>query len=78
MDKIQARQTCYCVLSRPRRGNTLHRCAGKRVNLITIPSCKTHNYNNAENVEYFRNIVVTDIHINHIGREILAAKVRRS
>lgn len=50
----------------------------RRVDLITVPSCTTHNNDLAENVEYVRNIVVTDIHTNDVGREMFAAKVRRS
>ncbi len=52
--------------------------ADRRVNLITVPSCKTHNHDNAENVEYVRNIVVTDIHTNDVAREMFAKKVKRS
>lgn len=50
----------------------------KRHNLITVPSCYTHNVGNSVDVEYVRNIVVTDIHTNDIGREMFSAKVRKS
>jgi hypothetical protein len=52
--------------------------AGRRENLITVPSCNTHNNDNSQNVEYVRNIIVTDIHTNEVGREMFAAKVQRS
>ena len=50
----------------------------KRYNLITVPSCYKHNVGNSVDVEYVRNIVVTDIHTNDIGRGMFVAKVRKS
>ncbi len=46
-----------------------------RSNLITVPSCKTHNNDNSKDVEYVRNIVVPDIHTNDIARRMFKEKV---
>lgn len=51
---------------------------GRRVNLITVPSCKTHNHDNHLDVEYARNIIVTDINSNQVARDLFADKVLRS
>ena len=47
----------------------------RRINLITVPSCKTHNNDNSFDVEYTRNIIVTDNHTEDIAREMFADKV---
>ena len=47
----------------------------RRVNLITVPSCKTHNNDNSFDVEYTRNIIVTDNQSNDVAREMFAEKV---
>ena len=47
----------------------------RRVNLITVPSCDTHNNDNSFNVEYTRNIIVTDIHTTDIARDMFKNKV---
>src|SRR6185503_5255413 len=46
-----------------------------RVNLITVPSCKFHNNDNSRDVEYVRNIIVTDINSNEVARELFSKKV---
>lgn len=51
---------------------------GRRVNLITVPSCKIHNNDNHLDVEYVRNIIVTDINSNQVARDMFANKVLRS
>lgn len=39
----------------------------RRVNVITVPSCPTHNYDNHHDVEYVRNLLASDFHVNAIG-----------
>lgn len=51
---------------------------GLRANLITVPSCKIHNNDNHLDVEYVRNIIVTDITSNQVARDMFANKVLRS
>jgi len=51
---------------------------GLRVNLITVPSCKIHNNDNHIDVEYVRNIIVTDINSNQVARDLFQGKVLRS
>lgn len=51
---------------------------GRRVNLITVPSCKLHNNDNHRDVEYVRNIIVTDMNSNQVARDMFADKVLRS
>src|ERR1044072_8217726 len=51
---------------------------GRRINLITVPSCKLHNNDNHLDVEYVRNIIVTDINSNQVARDMFADKVLRS
>ena len=46
-----------------------------RVNLITVQSCKFHNNDNSKDVEYVRNIVVTDINSNNLARRVFSEKV---
>jgi len=41
-----------------------------RVNLITVPSCKFHNNDNSKDVQYVRNIIVTDINSNSVARRM--------
>lgn len=77
--KQQPTETCY-MCDRP--GITREHSPpigffpnSRRVNLITVPSCKTHNNDNSFDVEYTRNIIVTDIHSKDIAREMFAEKV---
>jgi hypothetical protein len=51
---------------------------GRRVNLITVPSCKVHNNDNHLDVEYVRNIIVTDINANQVAQDMFQDKVLRS
>lgn len=51
---------------------------GRKDNLITVPSCKIHNNDNHLEVEYARNIIVTDINSNQVARDMFAGKVLRS
>jgi hypothetical protein len=46
-----------------------------RTNLITVPSCKFHNNDNSADVEYVRNIIVTDINSNEVARLMFKEKV---
>lgn len=39
----------------------------RRVNVIKVPSCTTHNNDNHLDVEYARNLIASDIHVNAIG-----------
>jgi hypothetical protein len=43
--------------------------------LITVPSCTAHNNDNSKDVEYIRNIVVTDINTNELARSLFRSKV---
>ena len=45
-----------------------------RVNLITVPSCKFHNNDNSKDVEYVRNIIVTDINANSVAQRMFQEK----
>lgn len=49
-----------------------------RNNLITVPSCVTHNNDNSLDVEYVRNIIVHDYNSNEIARDLFDNKVKRS
>ena len=51
---------------------------GKRDNLIIVPSCKTHNLDNSKDVEYVRNIVVSELSTNSIARKYFPDKPKRS
>ena len=77
--KQKSTETCY-MCDRP--GTTREHSPplgffpnSRRVNLITVPSCKTHNNDNSFDVEYTRNLIVTDIHTKDIAREMFAEKV---
>ena len=77
--KNNTAETCY-MCDRPRTTREHSPPLGffpdsRRVNLITVPSCKTHNNDNSFDVEYTRNLIVTDIHTNDIAREMFADKV---
>jgi hypothetical protein len=78
-NKQQSTETCY-MCDKPATTREHSPPIGffpdsRRVNLITVPSCKTHNNDNSFNVEYTRNIIVTDIHTTDIAREMFAEKV---
>jgi hypothetical protein len=45
-----------------------------RQNLITVPSCLTHNNDNSHDVKYVRNIIVTDINCNEVGQRMFAER----
>lgn len=47
------------------------------MNLITVPSCPTHNNKNSKDVEYVRNLITSDFHTNDIGVAMFA-KAKRS
>lgn len=49
-----------------------------RGNLITVPSCKTHNNDNSEDVEYVRNIIASDINANELAMKLFSGKILRS
>lgn len=49
----------------------------RRGNLITVPSCPAHNNQNSKDVEYVRNLVCSDFHVNEIGLAMFE-KARRS
>jgi hypothetical protein len=49
----------------------------RRVNLITVPSCETHNNRNSKDVEYVRNLITSDLHVNEVGLAMFQ-KARRS
>jgi hypothetical protein len=49
-----------------------------RKNLITVPSCPTHNLGNSRDVEYVRNILTSPIQTNEIARQYVLDKVSRS
>src|SRR6185369_1818743 len=38
----------------------------RRVNLITVPSCKTHNNDNSDDVRYVRDIITSSIDVNEV------------
>ncbi len=80
--RAQEQETCYMcdrvATTREHAPPLSFFPVGRREKLITVPSCKTHNNDNSEDVEYVRNIVVTENHTNEVGREMFAAKVRRS
>jgi hypothetical protein len=48
-----------------------------RANLVTVPSCPKHNNDNSKDVEYVRNVVVSHINTNALGR-VLFQKALRS
>jgi hypothetical protein len=77
--KQQSTETCYmCDRSATSREHSPpigFFPDSRRVNLITVPSCKTHNNDNSFDVEYTRNIIVTDIHSEDIAREMFTEKV---
>lgn len=50
---------------------------GRRLNLITVPSCSVHNCDNSPDVEYVRNAVVSLAGLNETG-ELLIDKAKRS
>jgi hypothetical protein len=37
------------------------------MNLITVPSCPRHNNRNSLDVEYVRNLICSDLHVNEVG-----------
>jgi hypothetical protein len=49
---------------------------GRRRNLITVPSCKTHNHGNAPDVEYIRNSIAFLAGINDAGTAMMEAAMR--
>jgi hypothetical protein len=51
---------------------------GHRDNLITVPSCETHNNDNSKDVEYARNVITTMYGSNAVGEQHFADKSVRS
>lgn len=51
---------------------------GRRNDLITVPSCSTHNNDNSKDVEYVRNIVVTHHKTNEVARLHFREKALKS
>jgi len=51
---------------------------GPKPNLITVPSCWTHNNRQNLDVEYVRNVVVGSADVNGIGLQIFETKATRS
>lgn len=51
---------------------------GRRNDLITVPSCSTHNHDNSKDVEYVRNIVVTHHQTNEVARLHFREKALKS
>ncbi len=51
---------------------------GRRENLITVPSCETHNNRNSKDVEYIKNIITTSIGVNSEGLRLYQQKTRKS
>jgi hypothetical protein len=49
---------------------------GKRPNLWTVPSCPTHNLENNQDVEYVRNVIVTQLGTNATAENILEVAKR--
>lgn len=49
-----------------------------RTNLWTVPSCKKHNLDLSNDVEYVRSIIALDVHTNGLARELVRGKIRRS
>lgn len=47
-------------------------------NLITVPSCASHNNDNSKDVEYARNIISTYYGVNNVGQELFLDKSMRS
>jgi hypothetical protein len=47
---------------------------GGKPNLITVPSCWTHNNDNSGYVEYVRNVVASCAEVNGVGLEIFKTK----
>jgi hypothetical protein len=47
----------------------------KREKLIKVPSCRRHNNDNSVDVEYVRNVIVTDINTNDTARGIFQTLV---
>lgn len=52
--------------------------SGYRIDLITVPSCHEHNSKNSKDVEYVRNIIVSDFGTNSIARALFKDKILRS
>ncbi len=50
---------------------------GFRDGLITVPSCPKHNNDNSADVEYVRNVIVSEYHVNEVGLSLLP-KTQRS
>lgn len=42
----------------------------RRVNLLTVPSCWTHNNGNSKDVEYVRNVITAGWGVNPIGEQV--------
>lgn len=51
---------------------------GHRQDLITVPSCDTHNHENSDDVEYVRAVVVQQLETKGIARTHFQDKVLRS
>lgn len=48
-----------------------------RDGLVTVPSCTKHNNDNSADVEYVRNVIVGEYHVNEVGLSLLP-KTQRS
>jgi hypothetical protein len=51
---------------------------GKRLNLITVPSCRAHNNDLSKDVEYVRNLAPLVVGTNEVGLRQFTDKVMRS
>lgn len=73
---------CYmCVADATSKEHVPPHCffpKGRRNDLITVPSCSTHNNDNSKDVEYVRNIVVTHHKTNEVARLHFREKALKS
>ena len=77
--KVESEETCYMCdkpsVTREHAPPLAFFPSDLRGNLITVPSCTAHNNDNSKDVEYVRNIVVTDINTNELARYMFRSKV---
>ena len=77
--KAESEETCYMCdkpsVTREHAPPLAFFPSDRRGNLITVPSCTSHNNDNSKDVEYIRNIVVTDINTNELARSMFRSKV---
>ena len=77
--KVNTGVTCYAcdrpAVSREHAPPLSFFPSNLRSNLITVPSCKTHNNDNSLDVEYVRSVLVHDINSNDVARDLFKNKV---